>query len=395
MLASKHARASIFNMPLHRTQKKHLTLTYLWLGALLVVGVGLALSHGAVSFSWAEILQPFTLPDSSAFSPAHSTPYSNPYTTSYTATQIILWEIRVPRIVLALCIGSVLAGCGVMTQGLFRNPLADPALIGVTAGASAGASLAIAFGLGISNYFTPTSTNIVMEYTSHFLNLLSLNTVSLGAFLGALGAMCLILTLTQQGEHPAIGTLLMTGLALTAFVGGFTQLMSNLVDDATLRQLSLWHMGGLSGATANQCILAAAVAALVYFAGQRRARALDALALGETQAASLGVALAPLKRSLILMTAIGIGISVTLTGTIAFVGLVVPHIMRQLIGPSHRHLLPTSCLAGALLLLLADTIARCILAPTELPVGALTTLLGAPFFLILLLRRRAWLSGFS
>ena len=263
------------------------------------------------------------------------------------------------------------------------------------AGASAGASIAIAFGLSISGFLPEASPNFISEFITQTLSLFSLNSVSLGAFLGALGAMCLVYALTHQGEHPAIGTLLMTGLALTAFVGGFTQLISNLVDDFTLRQLSLWHMGGLGGATISQCMLAAFVALLVYVIGQGRARALDALALGETQAASLGVALSPLKRTLILTTAVGIGISVTLTGTIAFIGLVVPHIMRQIIGPSHKHLLPVSCLAGALLLLIADTVARCMLAPTELPVGALTTLLGAPFFLILLLRKKPWLSDFS
>lgn len=377
--ASKHAKVLIFNMPLQLNcqleKAKRLKLTYLWLVGLIGVSIGLALSYGAVSFSWHEI---FNI-DSNVQSP----------------TQIILWQIRIPRILLALCIGSLLASCGVMTQGLFRNPLADPALIGVTAGASAGASIAIAFGLSISGFLPEASPGFISEFITQTLSLFSLNSVSLGAFLGALGAMCLVYALTHQGEHPAIGTLLMTGLALTAFVGGFTQLISNLVDDFTLRQLSLWHMGGLGGATLNQCMLAAFVAALVYVIGQRRARALDALALGETQAASLGVALSPLKRTLILTTAVGIGISVTLTGTIAFIGLVVPHIMRQLIGPSHQHLLPVSCLAGALLLLIADTVARCLLAPTELPVGALTTLLGAPFFLVLLLRKKPWLSNFS
>lgn len=377
--ASKHVKVLIFNMPdqfaCQLTKEKRLKLTYVWLVGLIGVSIGLALSYGAVSFSWHEI---FNI-DSNAQSP----------------TQIILWQIRIPRILLALCIGSLLASCGVMTQGLFRNPLADPALIGVTAGASAGASIAIAFGLSISGFLPEASPNFISEFITQTLSLFSLNSVSLGAFLGALGAMCLVYALTHQGEHPAIGTLLMTGLALTAFVGGFTQLISNLVDDFTLRQLSLWHMGGLGGATISQCMFAAFVALLVYVIGQGRARALDALALGETQAASLGVALSPLKRTLILTTAVGIGISVTLTGTIAFIGLVVPHIMRQIIGPSHKHLLPASCLAGALLLLIADTVARCVLAPTELPVGALTTLLGAPFFLILLLRKKPWLSDFS
>jgi iron complex transport system permease protein len=210
-----------------------------------------------------------------------------------------------------------------------------------------------------------------------------------------MATMCLIYALSRQGDHPAIGTLLMTGLALTAFVGGFSQLLSNLVDDATLRQLSLWHMGGLSGATQAQCALAATVTGGVFLVGKHCAQMLDALALGESQATSLGVELAKLKRTLVLTIAVGVGVSVTLTGTIAFVGLVVPHIMRQLLGPSHRQLVFASCLAGALLLLVADTTARCILAPTELPVGALTTLLGAPFFLALLLKRRVWLSDLS
>lgn len=367
-----------FRRSLGLIRQKRIQLTYLWLGVSLVVSIGMALSQGAIAFAWSDM---FTLimPNADSANTA--------------LNQLILWQIRVPRIVLALFIGSLLASCGVLTQGLFRNPLADPSLIGITAGASAGASIAIAFGLGtgdILSAFGGSLSNSIAELLDFF----SLNSVSLGAFLGALGTMCLVYALARQGEHPAIGTLLMTGLALTAFVGGFTQLLSNLVDDATLRQLSLWHMGGLGGATANQCALAGFVALGVFLIGMRHCRAIDALALGETQAASLGVPLSALKHTVILVTAAGIGISVTLTGTIAFIGLVVPHIMRNLIGPKIKHLLPTSCLAGALLLLLADTLARTVLAPTELPVGVLTTLLGAPFFLLLLLRKKPWLSDF-
>lgn len=373
-------------------RQRRLNLSYLCLGCSLVVTVLYALSVGAVSLSGEQLWSGFW----SNINQLDSPPLVNSSSSTSAQHALIIWEIRLPRILLAVFIGSALATCGVLTQGLFRNPLADPTLIGITAGASAGATLAIVLGLSLGTLLSAleaTQSPIrevlwILQRTDDFLGVLGLTGVSLGAFLGALAAMVMIFLLERQGTRPAIGTLLMTGLALTAFVGGFTQLISNLVDDITLRQLSLWHMGGLQGATFAQCFIAAISALFVYLVGRRCATALDALALGESEAACLGIALSPLKRTLILTIATGIGLSVTLTGTIAFVGLVVPHIMRQCLGPGHRALLSTSCLAGALLLLLADTVARTMLAPTELPVGALTTLLGAPFFLCLLLRRR-------
>ena len=282
---------------------------------------------------------------------------------------MILMQIRLPRALLAGLVGAVLAISGAAMQGLFRNPLADPSLIGVTAGASLGGGLAIyVVGTGVVGYA-------------------GLTVVSAGAFLGGLIAVILVYRLATTGNSTSVATMLLAGIAITALAGAASNILDFYVPNEALRRISLWRMGGLEGATYTRVLVAAGVAVVVVGCLPRLATALNALLLGESEARHLGIDIDRVKVKLIILVTVGVGTSVALAGTIAFVGLVVPHMMRMLIGADHRFLLPASALAGALLLVIADTLARLVLAPTELPVGIVTAIIGVPFFMSLLRQR--------
>lgn len=283
--------------------------------------------------------------------------------------KVVIEQIRLPRAILAACVGATLALCGAVSQGLFRNPLADPALIGVSAGATLGANLVIVFGAGA------------------LLPFAGLSLVSAGAFAGACLAAWLVYRLASDRHGTSVVTMLLVGIAVSALAAAFGTLLEYVADNDMLRRISLWRMGGLEGATPQAVYLALAVSLLLLLLMPRFAAALNALLLGESEARHLGVDTEKLKRLLITLIALGVGCCVALTGTIAFVGLVVPHIVRLLTGPDHRYLLVNSALAGAVLLLLADTGAKLIAAPAELPVGVLTAMIGVPFFISLLHRR--------
>ncbi|MDU9410319.1 iron chelate uptake ABC transporter family permease subunit [Pseudomonas sp. zfem001] len=287
--------------------------------------------------------------------------------------ELILAQIRMPRTLLGLAVGMVLALCGVAMQGLFRNPLADPGLVGVSSGAALGAAVAIvggaAFG-GLPEAFAP------------YL-------LSACAFVGGLLVTALVYRLGRRDGQTHVATMLLAGIALTALAGAVIGLFTYLADDATLRTLTFWNLGSLNGASYARLwpLLLATLAVALWL--PRRARALNALLLGESEARHLGFDVERLKRELVFCTALGVGAAVAAAGLIGFIGLVVPHLMRLLVGPDHRLLLPASALAGASLLLLADLVARLALAPAELPIGIVTALIGAPFFLYLLVRGRS------
>jgi len=274
---------------------------------------------------------------------------------SSTQNDLVIQQLRLPRALLAALVGALLGICGATTQGLFRNPLADPSLIGVTAGASAGAALAIL--------------------------------ISLGAFLGGTITVILVYKLATNARGTSVATMLLAGIAITALAGSLTSILEYFGSNEMLRRISLWRMGGLDGASYSRVIIAAVFSLIIFSILPRFSTALNALLLGESEARHLGLSVQKIKVSLILLVAAGVGVSVALAGTIAFIGLVVPHIIRLLIGPDHRYLLPLSAAGGATLLLLSDTIARTIFAPIELPVGLVTALLGAPFFISLLRHR--------
>ncbi|MEZ4381325.1 MAG: iron ABC transporter permease [Nannocystaceae bacterium] len=282
----------------------------------------------------------------------------------------ILLSLRLPRTLVAAVVGCGLAVSGAAMQGLFRNPLADPGLIGVSSGAALGAGVAIALEAGA-------------ELLPFGLTLPAL------AFAGGLAATCLVHRLAQVRGQTSVTSLLLAGIAVSALAGAVIGLLGYIADDQQLRDLSMWLLGGLGGASGDVLLVLVPTVAIACALLWRRARALDALMLGEAEAFHLGVDVERLRRRVVAEVALAVGACVAFTGVIGFVGLVVPHLLRGVVGPRHRLLLPAAGLGGAALLLLADAAARTVLAPAELPVGILTALLGAPVFLSLLARARA------
>lgn len=286
--------------------------------------------------------------------------------------QLIVSQIRLPRALLGLAVGAVLALSGVAMQGLFRNPLADPGLIGVSSGAALGAAVAIVGGAmlgGMSEAWSPY-------------------VLSICAFAGGLAVSALVYRLGRRDGQTHVATMLLAGIALAALAGAAIGLLTYLADDATLRTLTFWNLGSLNGASYARLWPLLLITLAVALWLPRRAKALNALLLGESEARHLGFSVEKLKRELVFCTALGVGAAVAAAGMIGFIGLVVPHVLRLVVGPDHRVLLPASALAGASLLLFADLTARLTLAPAELPIGIVTALIGAPFFLYLLLKSR-------
>lgn len=291
-----------------------------------------------------------------------------------TGTQaFLLWEIRIPRIVLALSTGAILAVSGAALQALFRNPLADPMILGVTFGA-------MLFAVG----------GIVLSYTlfSWMPALVQQTGISFMAFLGSLLFTLLVYALSTKGRHTSVATLLLAGIALGSIASAITGLFTYFSTETQLRDITFWTMGSLSQATWTMLGVFIPVCLLVLGLVFRQAKALNVLALGEEEAALMGVATQKVKKVIIIATALGVGASVAITGVIGFVGLVVPHFLRLVGGSDYRFLLPAAALAGGAFLVLADTLARTILAPAELPIGILSSLVGSPFFLWLLLKQR-------
>lgn len=290
------------------------------------------------------------------------------------SNQLVIQQIRLPRALLAILIGAILGICGAATQGLFRNPLADPSLIGVTAGASAGAAISI---------FLVASVATLHGFSG-------VAWISFGAFIGGIVTVLLVYALATDSNGTSVSTMLLVSIAITAIAGGVTSILQFFADNEMLRRISIWQMGGLDGANLDRVLIAVAITALLCISLPRFAMSLNALLLGESEARHLGINLQRTKLFLIVLIALGVGVSVALAGSIVFVGLIVPHIMRLLVGPNHYRLLPLSAFGGAILLLAADTVARTILSPIELPVGLVTAFLGAPFFISLLSKRHEY-----
>lgn len=278
---------------------------------------------------------------------------------------VVLWDIRLPRLALGLLVGGGLAVSGVLMQALFRNPLADPGVIGVGPGAALGAVIGIV--LGGSGPWV----------------------VTVAAFAGGWAAVMLLTQIARRAGQTDIARLLLAGIALSALAGAVTGLLVTMASDSQLRDLSYWSMGSLGGATRAKVALAALTILPVLLLAPLLAPGLNALALGETAAFHMGHRVERLKAAAIVMTALATGASVALAGGIGFVGIVVPHLVRLAFGPEHRRVLLLSAVLGGALLVLADVLARILTAPAELPIGILTALIGAPVFLQILLRRRA------
>ncbi|WP_274057237.1 FecCD family ABC transporter permease [Vibrio parahaemolyticus] len=287
--------------------------------------------------------------------------------------QLVINEIRLPRTILCMFIGAILAICGVVMQGLFRNPLAEPGIIGVSAGAALGGAFAIV---------------VFAEFSQNHPQLMNLAALPLFAFLGGALTTVLVYWLGTNKFGTSVTIMLLAGVAISALSGAAIGFLNFSADDQMLRDLTLWSMGSLAGANWADIGLSSVTLVVLLFWFHKKAMSLNALLLGESEARHLGVPVQKLKRQLILLSAVGVGVTVSICGAIGFIGLVIPHLGRMLAGPDHRTLLPISALLGALLLTCADMIARVLLAPAELPVGIVTALIGAPFFIYLLFQQR-------
>lgn len=287
--------------------------------------------------------------------------------------QLVINEIRLPRTILCMFIGAILAICGVVMQGLFRNPLAEPGIIGVSAGAALGGAFAIV---------------MFADFSQNYPQLMNLAALPLFAFLGGSLTTILVYKLGTNKFGTSVTIMLLAGVAISALSGAAIGYMNFVADDQMLRDLSLWSMGSLAGAKWSGIGLAAVTLVVLLFWFQKKAMALNAFLLGESEARHLGIPVQKLKRQLIILSAVGVGVTVSICGAIGFIGLVIPHLGRMLAGPDHRTLLPISALLGALLLTGADMFARVAVAPAELPVGIVTALIGAPFFIYLLFQQK-------
>ncbi|MCS2147475.1 FecCD family ABC transporter permease [Scandinavium manionii] len=283
------------------------------------------------------------------------------------ALRQIWFTIRLPRVLLALTIGGSLALAGCVMQGLFRNPLADPGLLGI----SSGAALAVAMWVVL-----PLSLPMV----------LMLYAPMLAAFLGSLAVTMVIFVLSQRNDN-SLSRLLLVGIAINALCGAAVGVLSWLSNDAQLRQLSLWGMGSLGQAQWSTLLTTASLMLPTVFIIWRLAKPLNLLQLGDEEAHYLGVNVRQIQRRLLMCSALLVAAAVAVSGVIGFIGLVVPHLLRMWLGADHRAVIPGSVLVGAILLLVADTVARTLVAPAEMPVGLLTSLLGAPWFLWMIFRR--------
>lgn len=285
---------------------------------------------------------------------------------------LIVWQLRLPRTLLAALIGAGLAISGAAIQAVFRNPLADPGLIGVSSGAALAAITMIVLG-------DVLLVGVLEQWRTPAL--------PIAAFIGGLLTTALIYRLSTASGATRIHTLLLAGVAIAALTGAISGVLTYMADDAQLRSLTFWSMGSLGGATWPTLIsalpwIAIALVVIPYFS-----QALNALLMGEQVAQHLGMPAQRIKKVILALAALSVGASVAVAGMIGFVGLVVPHVMRLWLGPDHRRLLPACALAGASLLIGADVLSRILIAPAELPIGIITALIGSPFFLWLLLNQ--------
>lgn len=284
-----------------------------------------------------------------------------------------LWTIRFPRVIMAIIIGAALASAGVLMQGVFGNPLAEPGIVGVSSGAAALAGVVIVFGWDFAGGWT----------------------LALAAFVGGLAATMLVYTTARQGGRTEVVTLVLTGVAVNAVGGAIIALMTFLGDSSSREEIIFWQLGSLNGTRWENVLIAGPTTVLGIGLALLLTRKLDLLALGERPARHLGVDVELLRKQAIVIVAILTGAAVAFAGIIGFVGLVVPHILRMILGPGHRVLLPASAIGGAVLLLIADTAARTIIPHAELPIGMLTALVGGPFFFWLIRRTRRGAGGWS
>lgn len=342
----------------HRERGRHLLPS---LAVALVFGVWMSLAIGPTGVSLAAL--PKALASLLGFQTGLSPQES-----------LVLFDIRLPRTVLAVFVGAALSVAGAIMQGMFRNPLADPGLIGVSSGAALAAVSVIAF----ADLYAPA-----------FRAALGVHALPVSAFVGGLATTGLLVAITSRRQNVSTAALLLAGVALAALTQAMMGVVAFLSDDRALRDLTLWNMGSLAGASWSKVIGILPAAIILALILPRLIRDLNGLLLGEAEAFHLGVNVPRAKLVIVLATAIAVGAAVAVAGIVGFIGIVTPHVVRLVAGADHRTLLPASALLGATLVLIADVAARMIVAPAELPLGIVTAILGAPVFLHLVLRRGA------
>ena len=278
-------------------------------------------------------------------------------------------QIRLPRVLLCAITGAILSVSGVLMQGLFRNPIVEPGLVGTSSGAALGASIVFVMAAKFSPEFK--------SFTGPFL-------VPLMAFFGALAATYVVYSLAKNAKRVSIMSLLLIGIAVNAVCLSGTGFMSYIARDPQARSITFWNLGTFSGASWLQVFIVGTVATIIFILSLRYSKQLNALLLGEEEATYLGVNPDKLKRRIMLLNTAMVSVATAFVGVISFMGLIVPHVLRLLIGSDNKRLLPAAMILGATLLTLADMCARLILAPAEVPIGIITSLVGAPIFIILL-----------
>lgn len=285
---------------------------------------------------------------------------------------VIVWQIRIPRVLLSMIVGALLALCGTLIQGLFRNPLAEPGLMGVSSGATLMVVIVMVLGASLTQGLPPALRPFLLPIV---------------AFGGGLTATQLVMILGHGSAYSPL-RLILAGVAFNMVAAAGIGLCAYLASNEQLRTLTFWSLGSFAAASWTSVALTGTVLLGIVILAYRQYRPLNALLLGESECRHLGFDVPRLKRRIVYLSAAGVGAGVAFTGIIGFVGLVVPHIVRMMVGPDHRRVIPLSLGFGALLTLWADWLARTVLSPAELPVGIVTSLLGGPFFIYLIYRQR-------
>ncbi|MBM7420901.1 iron complex transport system permease protein [Chryseobacterium sp. BIGb0186] len=283
----------------------------------------------------------------------------------------IVWDVRASRIVMAIIIGSMLSVSGTSLQGLFRNPLATGDLIGLTAGATLMAAITIVLG-GHFREYLPEAVQFSL--------------VGIAAFIGSLLAMLLVYKISTSGGKTNVVMMLLSGVAISAIGFSITGFLIYISKDEQLRDLTFWNMGSLAAATWTKNIILAVILIISYVILLPKGKALNAMMLGEKDAQHLGINVERLKKQIVIIVSLMVGSCVAFSGTIGFVGLIVPYILRLLFKSNYSFILPLSAIFGSVLLLTADTVSRSVVEPSELPIGILTAMMGAPIFIAILLK---------
>ncbi|MDH7795047.1 iron complex transport system permease protein [Beijerinckia sp. GAS462] len=346
--------------PIHRRRGRLVAYGGIFAAAILVLSVVVALATGPVAIPVSRLAR-LALSWLSGENDA-----------SMARDWLVLMNIRLPRVVLGILLGSGLSVAGAIMQGLFRNPLADPAIVGV----SSGAALAAAATIVLGDRLLPLSPMMMQGVI-----------LPIAAFVGSLLAAGALYAISTREGQTSTTTMLLAGIAISALAASGIGLLIYISDDRQLRDITFWTMGSLGGANWWKVSVAVPVMLVLFISSKFLANGLNALALGEAAAFHVGHRVQLIKVVSIVLIGLATGVGVAAAGVISFVGIVVPHLVRLAIGPDYRSLLPISALLGASLLVAADACARTIVAPADLPIGILTALVGAPFFLWLLLRR--------